>query len=324
MHDPEDDLSPSGGTRTQVNIMAKALVLGDLSGRVATGARFALLRYRTQNLGDEIQSLAARCFLPRVDALVDRDELNTKAICQPHKIILNGWFSHRPECWPPSEFLVPLLISFHVTQHIDPILNPSGKSFSQRVGQVDSRAYLASHSPVGARDTHTVELLRNLSIPAYFSACLTLTLTAEREPARRDFVCVNDLDDEVVDYVERKSRAVVVITRHRNEDCLDPVGRMTLAHNLLETYASAKFVVTSRLHCALPCLALGTPVLFCPTATDRYRFSGLLELLRHTSRAQLLSDLAPFDFCNPTPNGMQYLPLRQMLIDRCRRFIAED
>ena len=59
--------------------------------------------YSTNNLGDEIQSIAARQFLPSVDALVDRDDWiafpsNTEG---PFRIILNGRFTHCPEKWPP-------------------------------------------------------------------------------------------------------------------------------------------------------------------------------------------------------------------------------
>ena len=32
--------------------------------------------------------------------------------------------------------------------------------------------------------------------------------------------------------------------------------------DLLNKYASSQYVVTSRIHCALPCVGVGTPVLF--------------------------------------------------------------
>ncbi len=38
--------------------------------------------------------------------------------------------------------------------------------------------------------------------------------------------------------------------------------KLRKAIEILNLYASAKLVITSRLHCALPCLALGTPCLF--------------------------------------------------------------
>src|SRR5690242_11169019 len=65
---------------------------------------FGLLSYCTANLGDDMQSIAARRFLPRVDCYVDREALD--APDAPHDqrlaLIMNGWFCHRPDKWPPS------------------------------------------------------------------------------------------------------------------------------------------------------------------------------------------------------------------------------
>ena len=54
-----------------------------------------------------------------------------------------------------------------------------------------------------------------------------------------------------------------------------------MAEDLLHKYAKAKLVITSRIHCALPCLALGTPVIFVngfDSFVDSCRFDGILEL----------------------------------------------
>lgn len=37
--------------------------------------KYALLTYSTENVGDDIQSIAARRFLPRVDYYIDRDQI---------------------------------------------------------------------------------------------------------------------------------------------------------------------------------------------------------------------------------------------------------
>jgi len=82
---------------------------------------YGLLGYwRSGNLGDEIQSIAARRFLPTVDYVVYRDALNKplRVDRAAVKLILNGWFTHRPENWPPSAHLDPLITSFHLTDEI--------------------------------------------------------------------------------------------------------------------------------------------------------------------------------------------------------------
>jgi len=59
--------------------------------------KYGLLTYRTENIGDEIQSIAARQFLPRVDIYVERDSLNNVVSDEKIKLIMNGWFTHKPE-----------------------------------------------------------------------------------------------------------------------------------------------------------------------------------------------------------------------------------
>lgn len=54
------------------------------------------------------------------------------------------------------------------------------------------------------------------------------------------------------------------------------------AERLVKLYANAQMVVTSRIHCALPCLGLSTPVCFVKKEDDSFisacRFDGLLDL----------------------------------------------
>ena len=56
--------------------------------------------------------------------------------------------------------------------------------------------------------------------------------------------------------------------------------RRDAAETLLKRYRAASLVITSRLHCALPCLALGTPVVFLHSSTTDPRFRGLERLIR--------------------------------------------
>jgi polysaccharide pyruvyl transferase WcaK-like protein len=65
-----------------------------------------------------------------------------------------------------------------------------------------------------------------------------------------------------------------------NDTLPDDKKRFEFAEALIKKYAKASLVVTSRLHCALPCLGLETPVIFMPSNIKDERFSGLKELLR--------------------------------------------
>lgn len=283
--------------------------------------RYGLLSYSTTNLGDEIQSIAARRFLPAVDCLVDRDHLNAPDI-PDCKLILNGWHTHRPENWPPSPAIDPLLISFHLTNEV----------FSRNINGINPTAtllkgknleYLKQHGPVGTRDTYTRDLLRNAGVDAYFSGCLTLTLGNGEQRIRGEYVCASDLNPAQVAALRERTRAPVIEnTPNAAPGPFDE--RMTQAERLLDVYANARCVVTTRLHCALPCLAFGTPVLLLTTADDKYRFSGLLDLLRHCTASKFIKGRAGFDLDHPTPNARDFLRLREDLIARVSAFTRTD
>jgi hypothetical protein len=284
--------------------------------------RFAALNYNgTTNLGDEIQTIAAMRFIPRVDAWVDRERLDEFRSWRDHRIILNGWFLHRPDHWPPAINLKPLIISFHLTNVI---------SSQNRLGIPPSRAvlgaqgveYLRSHEPIGARDLHTLRKLRSAGVNAYFSGCLTLTLSVDDAGPRSDSVYAIDVSDEVFSALSRRCIGPLIRLSH-----VDKVSkgnaRIEKAKTLLRNYASARSVVTSRLHCALPCLALGTPVLFIEAAPDSYRFDGLRDFLHRASEKEVLENQTDFDPNAPPSNGVKWHALRDRLIASCLNFVRE-
>ena len=49
----------------------------------------------------------------------------------------------------------------------------------------------------------------------------------------------------------------------------------------LRDYARAKLVITSRIHCALPCAGMGVPVILMVANPQDPRFGGITELLNH-------------------------------------------
>lgn len=305
-----------------VNCIWSAAVKLNFFRRRRLPAKYAALNYfGTNNLGDEIQTIAALRFLPRVDAWADRDQLSAFLSDTTHKIILNGWFLRRPEHWPPSRCLHPLIVSFHLTRRVSD-LNFSKVAPSSTVLGPKGIRYLKNHEPIGARDLDTLEQLRAAGVRAYFSGCLTLTLRAPHSPRRGEIYAV-DVSDEVFAFLACHSDVPITRLTHADHD-LTGQARFDRAAWLLAHYSSAKAVVTGRLHCALPCLALGTPVLFVESADDPYRFHGLRDLLRHVSEPQLLEGRYQFDLRSPTPNGNDWCVLRDQLEERCKCFIQEE
>ncbi|MEL7239912.1 MAG: polysaccharide pyruvyl transferase family protein, partial [Planctomycetota bacterium] len=121
--------------------------------------------------------------------------------------------------------------------------------------------------------------------------------------------------------------------------------RYALAEQQLKAFAEAKLVVTCRIHCALPCLAFGTPVLFIiPRRGSDYFFGGLVGWLRWNILRNPLSDKRfpglvdlmhamriqeiesgkhdAFDFDNPPANPKPIDDIRGPLREKCEAFIA--
>lgn len=281
---------------------------------------FGLLTYRdTGNLGDEIQSIAARRFLPRVDRMIHRDTLRLpRWTRRPCRLIMNGWFTHHPEHWPPHSAIQPLLLSFHLSDQM------TGYGFSAAEALVvgENAAWLRAHGPVGARDEWTLSLLRRNGIDSWFSGCLTLTLQRPADLAPPGYVVLNDLDDEIVRHARRHTSLPVLETTHVDRTTRSTRRRFKRAEALLRLYAGATFVVTSRLHCALPCLAMGTPVLLVLPAVPSRRFSGLSRLVHTVSRPEFNTAVTARSFENPPANPVDHLAMRADLEQRCQRFVS--
>ena len=282
--------------------------------------RFGLLTYQTSNLGDFIQSLAARKFLPRVDRYIDREALDEAGPIegQPVRLIMNGWFSHRPDKWPPSPFVDPLLISVHITNNPEPGSEMRAREHFARSPQV--LRYLQRHGPIGARDHDTLAWLRSFGIDSYYSGCLTLTLDRPAV-AREPFIVLNEVPEAVAMKVQSATDLPIRHTSHEDTVTVGTDPRFERAAALIDLYARASCVVTTRMHGALPCLAMGTPALLLETAWDPYRFAGLRDLVHHGSVEDFLSGRVDYDVGNQPSNPATYLPLRDELERRTLAFI---
>lgn len=286
-------------------------------------SEFGYICYSSQNIGDDIQAIAAKQFLPANAITIDREYLSSFKHASPVKTIVNGWFMHTKSAWyrdgtppdiswPPSSSIDPLFISIHLTGSFLPLI------FSP-----ENMGYLKQHAPIGARDLFTLEELKKRDIPCYFSGCLTLTL--DNCYARRDnIIYAVDVSDAVYEYLRRTCKAKVIKISHEVNSQLKTAERLKIAESLLDKYRKAKCVVTSRLHACMPCLAFETPVLFITNCPDAPRYHGLVRLARFSSEEALLTGQIDFSFDTPTENPKSYLKIRNDLIERLTNWVNEN
>jgi hypothetical protein len=108
--------------------------------------------------------------------------------------------------------------------------------------------------------------LKSWGVEAYVSYCGTLTLPKrDRRPSLGKVVAV---DVENV-YVPKSLRRNAVRVSHSIPKIIAHSTRMSFARDLLAFYRDeASLMVTTRLHAALPCAAMGIPVVFLGDSTD--------------------------------------------------------
>ena len=323
------------------------------------------------NIGDYVQSIAARQFIGKPDVFVKRENLDNYR-GEPIKLIMNGWYMHNPNNWPPADNIEPLFIAFHLNKLAEKgMLTPSGIE------------YFKKHEPIGCRDMHTVDLLKSKGIDAYFSGCLTLTLgkTYRHTKVSDAQIYLTDLNSTLKHNLKFKincafvaitklrtlktiqtrmlecgvlkrfrtvtafyatyrnviSDEVLISAQYREQEIEDNFvsddEKFLYAEKLLQEYSKAQYVVTSRIHCALPCLAMGTPVVFITNDLigdiHNCRLDGLKQLF-HTieigsngirSKIPGISKLTKTTIFK---NKSNHETLKDKLIIRCKAFIDED
>lgn len=108
--------------------------------------------------------------------------------------------------------------------------------------------------------------------------------------------------------------------------------RFIEAKQLIEAYGKASLVITSRIHCALPCLGIGTPVIYTALEGDTFvstsRMDGLKELfnvIRCSAHGlkPLFDCNLPLTADNHPANKSNWKPLANALIETCRKFISD-
>ena len=316
-----------------------------------------------KNIGDYIQSVAAAQFAGPDAAHVERESMSTYA-GDPVRVVMNAWFMHHPDRFPPSPAIIPLFMA---------------------------------HEPVGCRSTDMVDMLARHGIHGEFTSCLTLTLGESfrhqetgappifvypffrRFSRRRKWAILKRLLLRMP-YMLRHPFAVarlaprfrVFFGRYRpglflvqllyaaefhrsysplfaddvllnaeyvshkvlKRDCASDAALFARAEALLVRYARAPFIVTSRLHCALPCTGIGTPVwsvLRPAMKTGRYGGNeGFLNILSFDDDDIVRATVRP-----PSPDGKfhlrdrppvltRHLPHAAAMAERCRAFFGRE
>ena len=289
--------------------------------------KYGVVVYKnSKNIGDDIQSYAAAKLLPHVDYYIEREHLDIfrPKEFEPVNVIINGWFMYNKLGWPISACINPLYISMHFCK--DDVLG-IGEDFLEGLGGEDLRM----HQPIGCRDKETQDFLENAGFETWFSGCVTLTLTKQYPEIQEEYICLVDVSPTVETFIKEKYPNIDIrIIHHVHETSthtnLTWEERFANVEKLLTLYQNAKAVVTTRLHCAMPCLGLETPVLLLgeEEIEEKGRFEGLYNLVNHLSIEEFLQDKQGYDLMNPLQNPKTFYSVRKRIIDAVNVFIKEN
>lgn len=256
----------------------------DTTDKAPGSSHFAALKTSTTNLGDCVQTLGALNLLERFgitpDIMIDRDHEIGSApqiaqFEQPVPTLINGWFKRNGQEWPPHPNLDPVFMGFHMRPQKckELLLAPS-------------IAYLKTHGPIGCRDTFTQTLLEEHGVEAWTSHCLSLLLPRRQQrPEHQTETFVVSRDEKILAHLPDHLRPLQFICHYSSNSSFEP--NIDYMKTLLALYRDkAARVVTTLLHCALPCIAMGIPVIMIyPEAeakqrkSDQERLSSLSTLL---------------------------------------------
>jgi mannosyltransferase OCH1-like enzyme len=242
----------------------------------------------TKNVGDHVQILALddilrrQGFSPSVRLDRDRDLAGGEWLDSAPDglpILINGWLMHRPAAWPPHPKLDATLFGVFFQLASAPHL-------------VEQPAldYYSTRPAVGCRDPFTMNLLRNRGVDAYLSHCASMGISRRLPDPRQTETFVVAPDETLLSALKADPRFMAAIgddavAISHYTDTPDFEANTALARDLLTTYRTrARLIVTTMLHCALPAIAMGIPVIVIAP----------LDLYKHETDVARLSDLGRF------------------------------
>lgn len=243
---------------------------------------------RRDNIGDVLQGMVAKPFLPEDSLVADRETLGSLPGNENAFLVGNGWYMHSFDDFPPPVNVTPLYISVHIAN--EKLLNKSGV-----------KEHFKKHAPIGCRDVNTMKLLLSWQIPAYYSGCLTTTCqrrTSNENNKEGEALLVDNMHHPVPEEIKKKLETLLERPLIRiSHDPPNITGTLenyfedTEKHmnHLLEKYCKASLVVTTKIHCALPCLAMGANVLLIHPNPDHPRLNPVKEFMEIISYEQILA-----------------------------------
>jgi len=232
------------------------------------------------NLGDNIIALA-------IDSIYQTIGISTENIIYVNKDDTrkyNGEYIVLPACLNLWDFSLDLRLP--MSPKIYPIFISVVANRDVFIDRPDLIEYFKKYEPIGCRDEQTVEIFRKYGIEAYLMGCHTICFPKRKNKPKNGKIFLIDTSEELEKFIPQKIRNKCEYLTHAVPYKEYPVtseenNRLNeMAKKLLNRYANeAELIVTSRLHAATPCIAMGIPVIVACDNID-FRFGWLDKYIK--------------------------------------------
>lgn len=233
---------------------------------------------RPMNIGDPIQSFAVLELYKKIgiseENIVPLDRYDLADYDGEDIVaLINGaenyeYFAYATRFLPLSPKIHPIFISLHLHRELSE-------------NELES---LRNNQPVGCRDEYTVHYLRAKGIDAFLSGCLTMLFSKRDEGEEYNKVFIVDCSEKAVEHIPDKIKknaeylSQVIRMKSNSSDHRLTIEETEKYNNIAKEQQNryrdeARLVITSRLHVASPCAAMGIPVVLVrDTFDERYQF----------------------------------------------------
>ena len=204
----------------------------------------------------------------------------------PAFAIMQGWFAHS-SLYMPNEKILPVFIGTHIT-------TPKRKEF---LLYIKKNPKYFNKITFGCRDTSTLNFMRKNNVNSYLSRCLTLTYPKREVNINPKDIFIVDMPEEYLKYVPNELLEHAKFVNQRAIDTdkdtsyfLNYERYMKQTSDLLSEYRNnAKLVITSALHCASPCIAMGIPTILIDFEDKNDRFGSLNGIIKIYNKQDLIN-----------------------------------
>jgi hypothetical protein len=324
----------------KIDTLSKRWPSNAQSKQAATDRCPYALAYRGPNIGDDIQTIASLRFMPENTKFVLRENLMEARNRGPIFLLANGWYSLWPNRFIPPRNIKPFYISIHIAD--SRVLTRSAIRWLKSHQPIGCRdlptTELLKAAGVDAYFSGCLTLtIQRPEVDRTENVLISdldphfLNIVPKKLLFDAEFVTHNTKMGVVPQlgagyqknrFERYNQKAQIILQNHApaferwrehlpnffnfygttGTDMQVFSQRHEIGMKLLKKFATARLVITSRLHCALPCIAMGTPVIMLHQDAMDPRFIGLNTYLniKGASSTQNSVDWNP-DPVNATP-----------------------